>query len=143
MAFLSSTITTPTTKGKVVITSAPNEYHEIGAWMISDLLEVAGWEVKYLGANTPQEDLLSCVRAFSPDILAISVTLPFNLDKAANIIEAMKNDPAFKETRVMLGGLGVRGAGNLWKTMQADGTAGNVKEAVELANHWYQEKIAS
>jgi methanogenic corrinoid protein MtbC1 len=44
-------------KGKAVITAAPNEFYEIGAWMISDILEFDGWEVRYLGANTPVNDL--------------------------------------------------------------------------------------
>ena len=39
--------------GKIVVTSSPNKLHEIGAWMVSEIFELAGWEVRYLGANTP------------------------------------------------------------------------------------------
>ncbi len=56
----------PRGEARAVITAAPNEFHEIGAWMVSDMLELDGWEVRYCGANTPVPDLLNCLREFDP-----------------------------------------------------------------------------
>ena len=46
------------TDGIVVVTTAPNEFHEIGAWMIANTLEGDGWDIHFLGSNTPKRDLL-------------------------------------------------------------------------------------
>lgn len=40
-------------KKKIVLTTAPNEFHEVGCRMVADFLEAEGWNVYYLGANTP------------------------------------------------------------------------------------------
>lgn len=49
-------------KYKAVVTAAPNEYHELGARMMADLLEAEGWEVYYLGANVPEKKVISMVK---------------------------------------------------------------------------------
>ncbi|MBN2857893.1 MAG: cobalamin B12-binding domain-containing protein, partial [Candidatus Delongbacteria bacterium] len=87
------------TKGKLLITSSPNEYHQIGAWMLSDVFELDGWDVRFLGADTPMNELFRLIEDFQPDVLALSVTMPFNIDKAAEIISAIKNDENMKKVK--------------------------------------------
>lgn len=113
---------------KVVITSAPNEYHEIGAWMISDILEQEGWNVKYLGANTPAEDLLELLRSFQPKVLALSVTMPFNILKAKEIIKIVKEDTALNEILIIVGGRPFNENKDLWRSTGADYFAANARE---------------
>ena len=43
---------------RVIVTSSPNEFHELGGRMLSDLLESEGWDVSYLGANNPPEEVI-------------------------------------------------------------------------------------
>jgi methanogenic corrinoid protein MtbC1 len=121
------------TKGRAVITAAPNEYHELGAWMVSDLLELDGWQIRYLGTSTPLPDLLKLLEDFKPHLLAISVTMPFNLDKVKNIITAVRERESLRTIKIMVGGGVLQTMPNLWSELGADAVAGNAKEAVEVA----------
>ena len=122
--------------GKAVVTSAPNEYHEIGAWMISDILEHRGWEVNYLGANTPQKDLLDMLKSVKPDMLAISVTMSFNINKAKNIISDIRNDEELNHIKVAVGGRVFCENPDLWQKTGADGFSHNLESAAELCEQW-------
>lgn len=113
---------------KAIVTSAPNEFHEIGAWMLSDMLEMDGWDVRYLGANTPETDLLELARAFQPDLLAVSVTMPFNIPKARHLVSELRRDPQLSATRVMVGGRAFSGAQDIWRSTGADLYAADLRD---------------
>lgn len=117
---------------KAVITSAPNEFHEIGAWMISDILEHEGWVVRYLGANTPANDLLELLRSFQPRVLAMSVTMPFNILKAKEIINAIKADAELDKIVIIVGGRPFNDNVELWRSTGADYFAANATEIKTL-----------
>ncbi|MDZ7723776.1 MAG: cobalamin-dependent protein [candidate division KSB1 bacterium] len=121
-------------KGKVVITAGANEFHEIGAWMISDLLEMNGWDVYYLGSNTPESDLYQMLLAVQPHILVISVTMFFNLSSAAFVIRAIKQNPDIQNIKILLGGAAVKADPDLTKKLGADATADHAVEALKLVN---------
>jgi len=113
---------------KAVVTAAPNEFHEIGAWMISDIFEHAGWEVRYLGANTPVNDLVELLRSFHPKVIAVSVTMPFNILKAKDIINTIKGDVELNKILVVIGGRAFNEVSDLWRTTGADFFAANAME---------------
>lgn len=113
---------------KAVITAAPNEFHEIGAWMVSDILEHDGWEVRYLGANTPVNDLLEMLRSFQPNVLALSVTMPFNIVRAKEMITAIKEDEELNKTLIIVGGRAFNETIGLWQSTSADCFAANAQE---------------
>lgn len=121
-------------KGKVIVTSSPNELHEIGARMVADFLELDGWTVYYLGANVPLEALVSMIEKFKPDLLAISLTMPFNIDKASEIILTIKNKPEFANLKIIIGGQIINAMPGLRSCLKVDGFAKDASEAVSLAN---------
>ena len=125
-------ITPEKVKGKAVITSAPNEFHEIGAWMISDILEHEGWDVRYLGANTPANDLLELLRSYQPSVLAMSVTMPFNILKAIEIINIIKGDVELNKILIIVGGRPFNENIELWQSTGADYFAANATEIKTL-----------
>jgi MerR family transcriptional regulator, light-induced transcriptional regulator len=63
-----------------VVACVANEYHQIGARMVADFFELHGWRGYFLGANTPVRDVVSFAAEKHPDVLALSVSLAFNLD---------------------------------------------------------------
>ena len=121
------------TKGLAVITAAPNEFHELGAWMVSDLLELDGWQVRYLGANTPVADLLELLVDFQPRLLAVSVAMPFNLDEVRKLITAIRKKESLQAMKIMVGGRVFMTVPDIWSDIGADATAGNAREAVNVA----------
>ncbi len=90
----------------VLIVCPPEEYHEIGARMASDFFELAGFDAKYVGANTPNRDVMAAVRNLKPDYVAISVTNYYNLVKAKTTIESIRAE--YPDIQIVLGGSAFR-----------------------------------
>ncbi|WP_257454913.1 cobalamin B12-binding domain-containing protein [Archangium lipolyticum] len=63
----------------VAVACVEGELHEMAARLLSDFLELAGFTVMYLGANLPTDSLLSLLEQEPPDVLALSVTMVFNI----------------------------------------------------------------
>ena len=127
------------TKGRAVVTTVSEEFHELGAWMVADLLALEGWEVSYLGANTPTGDLLDMLLSLKPDLLALSSAMPFNLDRVEESILSVRAREELKSTRILVGGRIFREMEDLWRLTGADGWARDAREAVALASHWWEE----
>lgn len=124
-------------KGTVVITSSPKELHSIGARMVADLLEFDGWEVYYLGSNVPEEDLIKFISILSPDILAISTTMTYNIDNTKDLISHIRNDDKFSKMKIIVGGFAFTSKPETLKTIGADGYSKDCKDVVSLARSWW------
>lgn len=61
---------------RVVLAAVEGERHALGLRMVADVLEEAGYCAICLGADVPTEALLQSLAAFSPDLLALSATMP-------------------------------------------------------------------
>ncbi|MDX9723461.1 MAG: B12-binding domain-containing protein [Myxococcota bacterium] len=59
---------------RAIVACLPGEQHEIGARMLADLLFLDGWDVDFLGANVPAEDLVLFVRSRQARLLALSLS---------------------------------------------------------------------
>lgn len=143
MAALYASRDVPTRRaGTAMVTSAMNEFHEIGAWMVADLLELKGWKVTYLGANTPVDECLTLLRELRPDVLAVSVTMPFNLVHAKSLIETIRKDPAVGSIKIMVGGPLFSDQPDLIRELGADGSARDAAGACTLAASWLPQEKA-
>jgi methanogenic corrinoid protein MtbC1 len=87
---------------KVVVLTPAFEYHEIGAIMVSHLMLLQGFDAVYIGANTPKQDIISALRAYHPDYIALSVTNPYNIVVTQQICDEIKR--FFPEIKIILGG---------------------------------------
>jgi methanogenic corrinoid protein MtbC1 len=110
------------------------ELHEIGARMVADFFEMAGWKTYYLGANTPANGVIRTICERKADVAGISVTISYNVAAAADIIRAIRSDASCRDTKVIVGGYPFRVAPELWKTIGADGYAPDAAGAIALAN---------
>ena len=116
--------------------SSQNEYHE--RRILADLLELNGWNVSYLGANTPVSGSEDLRRLFL--FACHFVTMSFNLDHTKKLIQSVRFDSDFKGMKIMVGGLVINESEDLWKRLGADGTASSAAEAVEMAKLWWEER---
>ncbi len=125
-------------KGKAVVTAAPQDFHEMGARRLADCLSLDGGEVDYLGANTPQADLLGFLVGVSPFLVAISLALPCNLMETEEIVRGIKSHPYLSDTKIMVGGRLFLDYPDLWQVTGADGWAPDAKAAVDMAKQWWE-----
>jgi len=134
MAHLYGYVFAHTAVGRTLIaTCIGGELHELGIRMVSDFFEMEGWEVYYLGANMPPDDVIRMATDRDADLLAISVTLNSHVPYARELIQAVRAAPIGAKLKIMVGGQPINRAPDLCKTMGADFTASNAREAVQLA----------
>lgn len=127
--------------GKAVVAASPNEYHEIGASMVSDILEHDGWDVAYLGGSVPKDDLLEYLKKYKPSLLALSVTIPFNIDQTRDIITAIRQDEVLKNIKVIVGGRVFNDNKELWELIGADGFTANISGVRDLAAKLQRQEL--
>jgi methanogenic corrinoid protein MtbC1 len=87
---------------KALISSSENEYHQIGAKMVSDIFELNGWDTWYLGANTPVNELIRLASQISPHVIGLSLSVYFHLPELKNMITIIKDN--YPECPVIIGG---------------------------------------
>ncbi len=61
-------------KGRVAAVCPPDELHEIGIRMVADFFTLCGYNVDFVGANTPVKHIISAIKYIRPDYVAISIT---------------------------------------------------------------------
>ena len=109
--------------------------------MVADILELDGWDVTYLGANIPQEELVKMLRQKRPFLLALSVATVFNLEKAQMLITAVKKIPELSTTRILVGGLAFSSVPRLWQEFGADGYATNLADVTVRCDQWWRKSV--
>jgi methanogenic corrinoid protein MtbC1 len=64
---------------RIVVACVEGELHDLPARLVADYLEMEGFTVRYLGANVPTGSLCGLLVEEPPDLLALSVTMSFNV----------------------------------------------------------------
>ena len=129
MAHVFGSIHSPSpSRGVAVMTGVPGELHHVGALMVSDMLETHGWRVQFLGSNLPIAAILAAITDARPQLLGISITMPFNLHHAVRLIEEAKR--VVPGLRAVVGGAACRG--DAWHNTGADHYATDVRGAIDL-----------
>jgi len=63
---------------KVLVACVEGELHEFPARLVADALDLAGYDTRFLGADVPTGSLLQVIEEEKPDLLALSITMPFH-----------------------------------------------------------------
>ena len=62
---------------RALVACAEGELHEMGARIAADFLEMAGFDVRFLGANVPADSVGAMVRTARPDLVVLSAATSF------------------------------------------------------------------
>jgi len=133
--FYDTIFSTQRNQRKVIACSVGSELHEMGARMISDLLEYHGWDSTYLGASVPEKVLLKRIEETQPDLVVLSVTMPQHLLKCELLvrkIHALDHAP-----KIAVGGQAFNMAQGLWKKWPVDISTNNAKNLLR----WVQKEF--
>jgi methanogenic corrinoid protein MtbC1 len=123
-------------KGRAVISAAAGELHELGARMLSHCLETEGWEVDFLGANTPLKDTVDYCKKIKPDFVGLSVAMPYHLHHVQHLIDKLKNEEALKDMPVMVGGSLFKLLPEAVACLKGAKIITEIEEAVKTAKEW-------
>ena len=133
---------TPPVRGRVVLACTEGEQHEIGLRMLRDFLTGDGWEVFYVGAETPSDSLELLVRRFHPDVVGLSTTLPNRVPVAKATIAALRSRPVGRPF-VLVGGAAYAGDAELARSIGGDAFAATAGEASRLLRGEFGARDAS
>jgi MerR family transcriptional regulator, light-induced transcriptional regulator len=103
-------------RGRIVLCCAPGERHEAGLLAVAVLLHADGWQIVYLGADTPLEEAASFAEDVDAPILGVSATMPDAAEAA---------EPLLAKLTASHPGLQILRGGSAWGGTSAD-------EVVEL-----------
>lgn len=122
---------------KLLACAVGSEYHELGIRMVADLVENNGWDTNYLGANVPIEDLIDIAIEFKPDVIALSVTMPYHLSILKDTIYKIHSNEKLKEIPIFVGGRPFIDNQELYLEVGADGYAINALDFLEKLEEIY------
>jgi diguanylate cyclase (GGDEF)-like protein len=89
----------------VLLAAPAGEHHGLGLRIVGDLLELSGFHVVFLGADTPADALAAAVAEHQPSLVGLSLTMPLGSDSLREAMAAI--EAARPATTILLGGLGV------------------------------------
>ena len=115
-------------QSRIVVVSAPDELHSVGARMLADTFAAAGWLVDYLPPPTPEGVVVGHVRSVAPAVVAISTALVTHLPATARLAAGLAALPG--PPLVALGGWAFRSDPDLPARLGADVTATDAFSAV-------------
>ena len=127
--------------GTLVAAGVAGDMHEIGARMVSDFFELAGWRTHYLGTNVPVASLIMTLVQQRAGLLAISATLTSNIRTVEALITAVRRTPACRGVKILVGGYPFNIAPDLWKLVGGDGFARDAQAAVAVGEQLADAQI--
>jgi methanogenic corrinoid protein MtbC1 len=115
-----------------VVACVEGDTHDIGAYMVADFLEMAGFEVRFLGPSVPTRMLVSLIEEQPPGLLALSVTGEDHLEQVRRVVRGVRR--AGKGcVKIAVGGQLLASRPELRRELGVDLAASTPEELVMLA----------
>jgi methanogenic corrinoid protein MtbC1 len=117
---------------RILVACVEGELHEFPARLVADALDLAGFSVRYLGANVPTDSLLAMIAANKPDMVALSATMSFHstaLREAVTRIRA-EHGPSLP---IAVGGAALAWAAGLAEDLGVEVTGATASDLVVAA----------
>jgi len=123
---------TPRNGRHLLAACVAGDLHTIGLQMVADFLAYDGWEVSYLGADTPISNIRDMVAAQGVDLLLLAASLPQHVPLLRELVASLRRNPATSHVRVVVGGHIFVHDAALWARTGADAWATSAADAVRV-----------
>lgn len=118
---------------KSILCACPGtELHEMGARMVADLFENAGWDSIFLGAAVPESAMLEAIRTNQPDLVALSVTMPQHLITCQELATSIRRE--FPDLKIAVGGGAFSSTNQIWSQWPVDYYTSDARELLEITD---------
>ncbi len=118
---------------KIAIVTEASEQAELGGQMMNDLFDSDGWDVRFLGGTVNNDDILSFIHGYGPDVLLLYGYNGKDAPAIRELIDTIRGVNAYPDMRIMLSGGIFSRAEGLWEEIGADLYAETATEAVKIA----------
>ncbi|RZS82957.1 methanogenic corrinoid protein MtbC1 [Motilibacter rhizosphaerae] len=120
------------TAGRVIVCCVEAEWHALPARIVAEVLELAGWDVTFLGASVPPAHLAQYLHDTGPDAVALSCSLASALPRARRMVEACRE----AGVPVLVGGRGFGPDDLRARRIGANAWAADAAGAVAVLQGW-------
>lgn len=120
-------------RGNAIVTGVRGELHQLGANMVSDVLEADGWNARFLGTQLPHASVLEAIAEHEPLLVGISATVLSSLQGVVELIDETRATFG-SDVRILVGGGAFRANPGSWKSVGADGYGRDLRDAVRVAD---------
>ncbi len=117
---------------RAVFACIEGNHHVVGLRMVSDAFEVAGWDVGFLGADTPTRAIIAFVAEQRPELLGLSVSLGYQIPRLREVIGEVRAEFGTAAPAIVAGGLALNAGGLLASSLGADDLLSDARGAVEM-----------
>ena len=108
----------------------------MGGRILCDLMEIKGWNSVYLGAAVPAVNIISAIKKHEPDLVGLSVTMPFYLEQCERAVKKIKANDSIDNVKIAVGGRAFSLAPHLPSEWGVDVTVNNGIELAEWAKKY-------
>lgn len=123
-------------EGKIVVATPAKENHALGALMVANAVEIAGYNVTYLSQKASEEQILETLQNETPEILCLSISMANNILRARTLIQKIRAIESLKDIKIMVGGYILTINSNISETLDCDMTISNIPDAVVQIDRW-------
>ncbi len=119
---------------KAIVFCQEEEYHELGARMITDFLTLLGFNAVFVGANTPKLEAIDAIIDFNPDLVCISVTNYFHLMTLKDLINDLRNVKSRHNIKfkILVGGYAIDNTPSVKEKISPDYYANSFEELKKI-----------
>ncbi|HVT89742.1 MAG TPA: B12-binding domain-containing protein [Tepidisphaeraceae bacterium] len=118
---------------KVLIFCGNAEPEELGGQICAELFESDGWAVRFAGGGVPEDEVLSLIGKYRPDVLVMFSTLPSGVPAVRKLIDYLREVNSCPNMQVMCCGGIYKRAEGLSEEIGADLYAPDAANAVQVA----------
>ena len=115
---------------RVMIACVEGELHDLGARMCADFLEMAGYDVRFLGASVPADCLASAVQRERPEAIALSMAMIFHEPALRETIRKVRQ-VAGRRAPILIGGQALTWDPSLGERLDVEGSGTSAIELVK------------
>lgn len=90
---------------RAIVACVEGERHSLGGRITADFLEMAGFDVRFLGSDVPTESLLAMVETTRPDVVALSATMALHIPAVEGAVTGVRRIGGAKMPLLLGGGL--------------------------------------
>jgi methanogenic corrinoid protein MtbC1 len=120
----------------LVAACVEGDLHEIGLRMVADLFQLDGWDVRFLGGDTPATVVAAFVDHVDADVVAISAMLATHVPQVVAQVALLRSGAGAARRRILVGGYPFKVDRTLWRRIGADGCGDDAPAALALARGW-------
>jgi methanogenic corrinoid protein MtbC1 len=129
----------PTRSERIIAATAPGDFHTFSPLLLTYLLRRRGFDVVYLGADVPAEELQETIQQVKPQLIIISAQL---LHTASTLLELSRSID-FGQVKLAYGGLAFNHSAELRRRFPGHFLGRDLQAAVDVVEDLLGRKPAS